>query len=408
MSTRTVTSAEQDTLTPTLRASGKRAVFWIVGALFVALIAVLVFGLAGSGAGGTPLSPTNAAPGGARAIAEVLKDQGVDVRTPASLEAAADAVDAVDGPGDTTVVFHDPDAYLADDQLAAVATLADRLILIDPSFTELNALAPGIEAAGAVDGMLEADCGIDAVRNAASVTGDGFGYRIVDAPEAIGCLGSGDDVYSLIELPSTGSTVTVLGTTTALTNEQVALEGNAALALTLFGATDTLVWYQPTLEDLADQAVSPEQLLPRWTVGIGLALLLTGIAAAIWRGRRFGPLVIENLPVTVRASETTEGRARLYERNVTRLRALDSLRVGTLQRLARQLGLGRTATVDEIVESAASVTGSPAAQLRTLLIDADPRSDAELVMLSDQLLTLERAVSAATNPTPPTTGSTHG
>ncbi len=40
-----------------------------------------------------------------------------------------------------------------------------------------------------------------------------------------------------------------------------------------------------------------------------------GIAAAFWRGRRFGPLVVENLPVTVRASETMLGRARLYEKS---------------------------------------------------------------------------------------------
>ncbi|WP_167136644.1 DUF4350 domain-containing protein [Diaminobutyricimonas sp. TR449] len=403
-STATARPPTQTTLTPTVRASGKRAAFWIIGALFAVVVGVLTFGLVGSSAGGTPLSPTSAAPDGARAIAEVLKDQGVDVHTPSSL---ADATAAVDSRAATTVVFHDPDGYLTDEQLAEVATLADRLVVIDPDFAALNALAPGIAAAGAVDGVLEADCSIGAVRNAISVTGDGFGYRILDAPAATGCLGSGDDIYSLIELPSSGTTVTVLGTTTALTNERVALEGNAALALTLFGATDTLVWYQPTAEDLTEQNVSPEQLLPRWTVGIGLAVLLTGIAAAIWRGRRFGPLVIENLPVTVPASETTEGRARLYERNNARLRALDSLRIGTLQRLGRQVGLSRTATVDEIVDAVASVTGSPVPAIRALLVDADPHSDAELVRLSDELLTLERAVSAATNPTPET-GRTHG
>ena len=49
-----------------------------------------------------------------------------------------------------------------------------------------------------------------------------------------------------------------------------------------------------------------------FTLPVIVLLLTAGLAAAIWRGRRFGPLVPERLPVTVRAAETTEGRARLY------------------------------------------------------------------------------------------------
>ena len=68
-------------------------------------------------------------------------------------------------------------------------------------------------------------------------------------------------------------------------------------------------------------------------------LVLVALGAVFWRSRRVGPLVVENLPVVVRASETMEGRARLYERSNSRLHALDALRVGTVARLARTCGL---------------------------------------------------------------------
>ena len=119
------------------------------------------------------------------------------------------------------------------------------------------------------------------------------------------------------------------------------------------------------------------------------------LAAAFWRGRRFGPLVVEDLPVTVRASETMEGRARLYAKGSARLRAVDSLRIGAVQRVARACGLPATATVDAVVLAAADLTGRPPSEVHAILVGEIPRTDAEMVRLSDALLTLERAATEA-------------
>jgi hypothetical protein len=108
--------------------------------------------------------------------------------------------------------------------------------------------------------------------------------------------------------------------------------------------------------------------------------------------------VIENLPVTVRASETMLGRARLYEKSSSRLRALDSLRIGSVQRLAAACGLPRTATVDEVVAAVAAVTRAQPGDIRSLLIDAVPHTDRDLISYSDALLTLERDVARAIRP----------
>ena len=64
------------------------------------------------------------------------------------------------------------------------------------------------------------------------------------------------------------------------------------------------------------------------------------LLVALWRGRRIGPLVAEELPVVVRASETVEGRGRLYRSRRARDRAAQALRTATLQRMLPRLGLG--------------------------------------------------------------------
>jgi hypothetical protein len=122
------------------------------------------------------------------------------------------------------------------------------------------------------------------------------------------------------------------------------------------------------------------------------------VAAAVWRGRRLGPLVIENLPVTVRASETMLGRARLYEVSSSRLRALDALRIGTIARLATACGLGPTASVDEVVGTVAALLDAPVGETARILVGAVPATDRELVRLSDELRELESAVGRAVRP----------
>jgi hypothetical protein len=107
--------------------------------------------------------------------------------------------------------------------------------------------------------------------------------------------------------------------------------------------------------------------------------------------------VIENLPVVVRSSETTQGRARLYEKNAARGHSLDALRMGTLSRLAGVCGLSRTATVEEIIATVAALTGHDPSTVRDTLIAAVPRNDRDLVTLSDQLLALEENLRASVN-----------
>ncbi len=232
------------------------------------------------------------------------------------------------------------------------------------------------------------------------MTGAGNGYRLVvkDASATL-CLGSGKNVFSLINIERGTRTITVLGTTDALSNEHVADRGNAALTLNLLGDNAKLVWYLPTIDDTAVSGEpSIAALTPPWVSSVMTLLVLVAIAAAFWRGRRMGPLVIENLPVVVRASETMEGRARLYQKGAARRRALDSLRIGAIDRLAVLCGLPRLATVEEVIGAVSAITARDPADIRSLLFEAVPGTDRDLVRLSDELLELERAVARDIRP----------
>jgi hypothetical protein len=376
----------------------RRWLFWIV--LAVVIIAVAAFSTLATQSAviSDPLASDNPAPAGAKAVASVLADEGVTVTATDSL---AETTAAADTPADTTILLYDAYGILAADQVAELSGLSSHLVLIDPDFDTLRALAPDVLLAGSVEGDLDVDCALPAAARAGTVLGDGSGYRVSDdAPDDVtACFSSGDDVYSLVDIATPTGSVTVLGTTSALSNEFVGSAGNAALALNLLGDNPTLVWYIPGAADYAgEQPPTLAEITPEWVTPVVILVLLTALAAAIWRGRRMGALVIENLPVTVRASETMEGRARLYGTASARLHALDSLRIGTVERVAAACGLPRVATVEEVIAAASARTMVDPRAVRDLLLDAVPRTDGDLVRLSDALLDFEARVAAASRP----------
>jgi acyl-homoserine lactone acylase PvdQ len=124
-------------------------------------------------------------------------------------------------------------------------------------------------------------------------------------------------------------------------------------------------------------------------------LLAAALVAALWRGRRFGPLVTERLPVTVRANETTIGRARLYANARDAPHALDELRRAARGRLERLLGLPTRTDAGQIVDAVTDRLGADRARVRAILVDDRPRTDRDLVAAADRLRDLEASVRAA-------------
>jgi hypothetical protein len=382
--------------TPTIRSATRRSLFWILALAFVCVIAVVtLIARGGASPADDPLSATNAAPAGSMAVARVLADHGVKVVPTETLKATRAALA---GHSDSTLLVFDPNTRLDAEQLRQLTELSSNVVLVTPSFSQLRALTLQLGQAGAAkNSTLTAACTLDAANKAGTISGGGNGYRVLDkSANATACFSSGKGISSLVQLRGDTSKLTVLGAKQVLANETVAQQGNAALALNLLGSTSTLVWYLPSIDDVAVTGLPTiAQLTPPWVSSVALLCFCIAIAAAFWKGRRMGPLVIENLPVVVRASETMEGRARLYQKNSSRLHALDALRIGSIERLARLCGLPRTASTAEVVAAVGAITGRDGALLSGILVDVVPTNDRELIRLSDELLELEKAVAHA-------------
>jgi hypothetical protein len=372
----------------------------IVLAAAVVLAAIALVIIHGSAtAGANPLDMTNPGPSGARAVAQVLGQRGVDVLSADSLRAVRAQLAS---PSDTTVLVYDPKGSMTSEQRRALLGLGTDVVVVEPQLLDLDDYAPQLGLAGARSGSYAADCSVAAVQKAGTVSGAGLGYRVLPGSAAspaaetvTPCLRS-SGVAGLVQLTDHGRTITILGLGSILQNDTIARHGNAALALNLLGAHHRLIWYLSTFADLQQgPAPSLAELTPAWLTPLLSLFALVGIAAMVWRGRRFGPIVVENLPVVVRSSETMEGRARLYSRANARLRALDALRIGTITRLARLTGLPRAAAVDEVIDTVATLLGRDRGQIASLLLDLVPPNDSALVQFSDQLLTLEADVAAA-------------
>ncbi|RQP12178.1 MAG: DUF4350 domain-containing protein [Microbacteriaceae bacterium] len=368
--------------------------------VWVAVVVVVVFGAllvwaaaSASDVGEHRRSPVDPGPRGAMALAEVLRAQGVEVTVTNSFGATASAL----GTGAyATLVLDDDWWVLTEDTAAEVLALGRHIVVVQPSDDVLAGLAPGVEYAGFGGGSPDADCELGPAQRAGRIAGSGDGYT---APaSATACYVDGVGNAALVRVERGVREVTVLGTGDVLTNERITEEGNAALALGLLGEHPRVVWYQPDVDDYALDESGLAARQADWYVPLIVLLLLVGVAAALWRGRRMGPVVVEDLPVEVRSSETMEGRARLYERGGARDHALGTLRAATIARLARTLGLGPRATADEVIAASAAVTERDPASVDFLLRGAGAPNDSAFVGLSDNLLRLERDVARAVRP----------
>ena len=242
--------------------------------------------------------------------------------------------------------------------------------------------------AGTVDG---ADCPDPAAESAGSISAGGLAYR---GPVTCFPVTGGSEPAAGLFAASADGSAAVLGFTGLLANDTIAENGNAALALWSLGRADTLVWYLPVPADIpaGDAPVNPFSLLPDWVNPLLVWVLVVTALAAFWRGRRLGPLAMEPMPVVVRAAETADGRARLYQDSKALDRAAANLRAGTMVRLASRLRLGPGSTAADVVQAAARSTGRSAAEVDSLLNRHVPANDSGLVAWSQELLYLEEEI----------------
>ncbi|MGW7683552.1 DUF4350 domain-containing protein [Kribbella sp. NPDC054772] len=353
----------------------------------VVVLAAIVILIATSAQTSGQFSPDSTEPAGARALAALLKNHNVDVHGTESLD------DAVE-PGDGQTLLVGPGGSLDRYDWQQIADARwSHLVLIGPSGDALDILAPGVKPTGdALDlQSRKADCDLPAAAKAGTATVSGYTYSAPD--NAIACYGDGIN-NTIVRLDLDGRTVDVIGTPTSFTNARLADDGNAALALNLIGTHQDLTWFLPQRDTSGSGPVNQDAppLIPPDVRYIAWALAFTVLVVALWRGRRLGPVVAEQLPVIVHAAETTEGRARLYRRSRARDRAAAALRESALGKLHKAHGIPRRAEPSAVVATVAARTGRDPAMLYELLYGLPPQSDAALMSLSFELDVLTQEV----------------
>jgi hypothetical protein len=375
--------------------------FILLGGVVVALLQ------AGPSVNG-PLDPRDASPGGTHALAALLAGQGKPVTR---VETAAAALAQSQRPG-TALVITNPGA-LGSTSLAMLATSPADLLIVAPGPGALDALAPGVTLAARARAPVtsrQPQCGLPAARLAGSAEMGGILLRStawgtwrcyrasvpVVSPAARGAAPAGS-FASLVRIQSDGRLVTVLGTAAPLTNAGLGRDGNAALALDLLDSDAHVVWLVPVPALPLAGRIPPGRhsataLIPAPVYLVITELLVAVALAALWRMRRFGPLVFEPLPVVVRAAETVEGHGRLYRSRRARGPAAATLRSAALARITTRIGLPQETSPEAICHELATRTGRAVGGLQAMLYGPVPPDDAALVTLAADLDSLEGQV----------------
>lgn len=345
------------------------------------------------------LDPASSDAGGTKALASILADRGFQVTSVYSPAAALAAIGTPSGPPASTLVITSPGLLTAAQRRQLARVNAD-LFLVEPGRTSLPALAPAVQVAGGYDQrdtLVGPSCGLIEATMAGSANVGGFTYRIPGG--ATGCYPTRGNP-SVVRYISAGRTITIMGSGYPMTDELLATKGNAALSLNLLRANRSIVWLTPeptvarTRPPPGERAAPNSQpaLIPGAAWLVVLQLLVALVLAVLWRGRRFGPLIAERLPVVVRASETVEGHARLYQSSRARDRAATALRDAMIGRIRPALGLTADAPAEAVIEGLAARSSLDRARIAAITYGPPPPTDADLVKLARELDDLEREV----------------
>ncbi len=322
---------------------------------------------------------------GAHALSALLAQRGTQLTTVTGTTAALAQASA----GSTLVVVHLE--RLTDAELASLTSTPANLFLVGADSLTLANLRVEAHAAGFADATTSVApaCNLPAATTAGSVRLDGPTYRPPSGGHA--CYPFGDG-FGLVTYDAGGRQVTLLSSGTPLANGELGKDGDAALALGLLDATPRVVWLVPDLvpASAGDEHRSVTSLLPSRLKWATLQLAIAVVVVALWRGRRFGRLVAERVPVVVRQSESVFGRARLYRRTRARDVAAAALRAGAHDRMARRLGLSLVTSREGVVEAVARRSGRTTTDVDRLLYGSTPVDDQALVTLARELTTLEQ------------------
>ena len=335
---------------------------------------------------------------GVRALAQVLGDHydvSVDqVRSPAKAIEAAQQ-------GKPVTIFNAGRLQNNDFETLLTTSNAD-ITLVGFGYYLLESLAEsGLELQGYNDKPASrGTCSIPTKAQTISATGNAI---IVRDPQALAdsqYLGRGPaqlcfayaNGYGYLELPlKSGKTLRIITNPELVTNKYLDKDDNAALALYATGRGSEVAFYNAENADSfnSDQQLKP---YPSWLVPLMWQFALLALVWAFIVGRRQGRIVNEPLPVVAQGTETTMGRAGLYQRARASEHSGRILRIATIIRLGRRLGISPNADATLVAQTVSMACNRTAKEIEYILYGPEPAGAVELTQLSQALEQLEEEV----------------
>lgn len=335
---------------------------------------------------------------GVRALAQVLNDH-YDVSVD-QVPSAAKAILAAQQ-GKPVTIFNAGRLQNNDFETLLTTSNAD-ITLVGFGYYLLESLAEsGLELQGYNDKPASrGTCSISTKAQTISATGNAI---IVRDPQALAdsqYLGRGPaqlcfayaDGYGYLELPlKSGKTLRIITNPELVTNKYLDKDDNAALALYATGRGSEVVFYNAEINESVYAAQAPKPY-PSWLMPL---MWQFGLLALVWAfivGRRQGRIVNEPLPVVAQGTETTVGRAGLYQRARASEHSGRILRIATIIRLGRRLGISPNADATLVAQTVSMACNRTAKEIEYILYGPAPASAVELTQLSQALEQLEEEV----------------
>ena len=342
---------------------------------------------------------------GGKALYRVLKKEGIETSYIKSIQSAVKEA----GPETTVAIFTSYASGiqlgLSDSQVTELKNSGANIVIVTGESTHVAALSDNIQITYEHDdydwGIKTANCSnedaVAAVRlqgsvmlmpTSESVSGAEFCFK-----EPVTANGNVAPAIMAVEKLPSGGTLTVFSESDLFQNQNILEEGAAAIALRSLGAKENLVWTMvPDYGNYSgnDSFVSEEELLPKWLKSTFGFATIVFLVIALWKVKRFGPLLPERLPVVVRAHETTYGRGRLYHQSAARGRSAALLRAHSAKNIADRLSISSQAEPAELVDAIVHLCPHRnRSEIQQLLYGPSPRNNTELMELANQLEKLE-------------------
>ena len=335
---------------------------------------------------------------GVRALAQVLNDH-YDVSVD-QVRSAAKAIAAAQQ-GKPVTIFNAGELRNYDFETLLTTSNADITLVGFEYYLPESLTESGLEPQGYNDKPASrGTCSIPTKAQTISATGNAI---IVRNPQALAdsqylgrdpaqlCFAYANG-YGYLELPlKSGKTLRIIANPELVTNKYLDKDDNAALALYATGRGSEVVFYNAEINESVYAAQAPKPY-PSWLMPL---MWQFGLLALVWAfivGRRQGRIVNEPLPVVAQGTETTVGRAGLYQRARASEHSGRILRIATIIRLGRRLGISPNADATLVAQTVSMACNRTAKEIEYILYGPAPASAVELTQLSQALEQLEEEV----------------